>query len=157
MSIKIMSWVMDHSPYLGKQRLIHLVLADHASDEGFCWPSQETIARRAGCSVEYVRTTIAEMINDGFLVRERESAGRGKPTHYRVVPKSVGGSSGNPQMQPGNPQIQPPKPPNPSPKNHQEPSMNHQEIPEKVECPYCREKFIWGKPHDCSAMNMRMR
>lgn len=32
-----------------------------------------------------------------------------------------------------------------------------QSAPERVECPYCREKFIWGKPHDCSAMNMRMR
>ena len=157
MSIKIMSWVLDHSPYLGKQRLIHLVLADHANDEGLCWPSQETIARRAGCSVEYVRTTVTSMVTDGYLVRERESAGRGKPTHYRVVPKSVGGSSENPQVQQGNPQLSRPKPPNPSPNNHQEPSKNLSSSIEKVQCPYCKRKFVWGKPHDCSAMNMRMR
>ena len=153
MSIKIMSWVLDHSPYLGKQRLIHLVLADHANDEGLCWPSQETIARRAGCSVEYVRTTVTSMVTAGYLVREQESAGRGKPTHYRVVPKSVGGSSENPQVQQGNPQLSRPKPPNPSPNNRQEPSITIN----KVTCPYCRKKIDKDKAHNCSAMNQLMR
>lgn len=28
---------------------------------------------------------------------------------------------------------------------------------ERVKCPYCHDKFVWGKPHNCSANNMLMR
>lgn len=157
MSIKIMSWVWDNSPYEGKQLLIHLALADWASDEGLCWPNQETIARKCRCSVETVRTTTRRMQDDGLLSIVEESKGRGTSHKYVLTnPKSFGGSSGKAQMDGENPQIQPPKPPNPSPNNRQEPSKNHQSNV-RVECPYCKQKFTWGKPHDCSAMNMRMR
>lgn len=154
MSIKIMSWVLDHSPYVGKARLVHVVLADHANDDGYCWPSQATIARRAGCSVEHVRVTVKQMVAEGFIQIIEPGTREGDSHRYQLmVPKSFGvpKSDGQP------PQVETPTSPNPSPSNRKEPSKNRQKAPEKVECPYCRQKFVWGKPHDCSAMNMRMR
>lgn len=48
MSIKIMTWVFDESPTEGAERLVLLALADNANDEGYCWPSLATIARKSG-------------------------------------------------------------------------------------------------------------
>lgn len=155
MSIKIMSWVLDHSPYEGKARLIHVVLADHASDEGVCWPSQTTIARRAGCSVEHVRLTVKQMLADGFIKILEPGTREGNPHKYMlVVPKSFGApkSTGQP------PQVDGTTSPNLPPSNHQEPSENHHQGSNvKVTCPYCNQRVTFGKAHDCSAMNMRIR
>ncbi len=82
MSIKIMSWVLDHSPYEGKARLIHVVLADHANDDGMCWPSQVKIAARAGCSVEHVRVTVKQMIEDDYIEITSVSKGTGNAQKY---------------------------------------------------------------------------
>jgi hypothetical protein len=127
MSIKIMSWVLDHSPYSGKRRLVHLVLADHANDDGECWPSQKVIARRAGCSVEYVRTTVKQMAADGYVRIVKSSTREGdahrylltSPNELGTVPKSKGRG----------PQIQRATSPNPSPSNRQEPPDNRQSGP----------------------------
>jgi hypothetical protein len=156
MSIKIMSWVLDHSPYEGKGRLIHVVLADHANDDGVCWPSQEKIAKRAGCSVEHVRVMVQQMIKDGYLKLTEPSKGRGNSHKYLLKsPKSFGGLDiGNPQVGEINPQVGGDKPPNPSPKNHQEPSRT---INRALKCPYCRRSMKTDKAHNCSAMNQLIR
>lgn len=161
-----MSWVLDNSPYEGKARLIHVVLADHANDDGFCWPSQSTIARRAGCSVEHVRVTVKQMLADGFIKIIDPGTREGDPHRYQlVVPKSFGvpKSSGQP------PQVDGPTSPNPSPSNRQEPSKNHTgglassgDIgntggDRKVRCPYCHNNYKTGKPHNCPAMNQLIR
>lgn len=146
MSIKIMSWVLDHSPYDGKARLVHAVLADHANDDGLCWPSQTTIARRAGCSVEHVRVTVRTMIADGYLSIVQESTRSGQAHTYKLlVPKSFGVPKSSDQP----PQVDGPTSPNPSPSNRQEPSINH--------CPYCHRPVDQRKAHDCPAMNQRIR
>lgn len=143
MSIKIMSWVLDNSPYEGKARLVHAVLADHANDDGVCWPSQKKIAQRAGCSVEHVRVTVKQMIADGYLRIVKASTRQGDPHHYELlVPKPVG----VPKSTGEGPQVGGVTSPNPSPSNHQEPSRT-------FECPYCRSK---KRKHYCSAMNMQM-
>src|SRR3990172_13135658 len=71
MSIKWMVWVWDHSPYKATQKLIHLKLADHAADDGSCFPLQETIAKKCDCSRQYVQETISDMVDRGLLVSER--------------------------------------------------------------------------------------
>ena len=49
MSVKLMSiaWEADLK---STKKLVLLALADAASDEGVCWPSWETIMRKAGIS-----------------------------------------------------------------------------------------------------------
>jgi hypothetical protein len=155
LSIKIMSWVLDHSPYEGKARLIHVVLADHANDEGVCWPRQDQIAARAGCSVEHVRVTVKQMISDGYVEIIAASKGRGSSHRYMLKnPKSVGVSGhGSPQVDGLSPQVDGVITPNPSPNNRQEPSITIS----RAYCPYCHRKFDPKKPHNCSAMNQLMR
>lgn len=67
MSIKWMSWVGDESPYKGTQLLIHLWIADFANDDGVCWPSQTTVAKKSRCSDRYVRVTMKDMEVKGLL------------------------------------------------------------------------------------------
>ena len=150
-----MSWVLDHSPYEGKARLVHLVLADHANDDGLCWPSQQRIAKRAGCSVEHVRTTVKQLVKDGFVEIIKSSTREGEPHHYKMlVPKS----SGVPKSVGEGPQVDGPTSPNPSPSNHQEPSRTISDtVSHKPKCPYCHRKYDPNKPHACPAMNMLMR
>jgi DNA-binding FadR family transcriptional regulator len=83
-SVHVASWVWDNSPYSGAALLIHLSLADYANDEGICWPSQVTLAKRCRCSERYVRDAIKRMISDGLLVIEAPSNGHGSHL-YRVV------------------------------------------------------------------------
>lgn len=156
MSIKIMSWVWDNSPYDGKALLLHLALADFANDEGDCWPSQPTLARKARCTERHVRDCVKQMIADGFL--EITVPSDGVSSHrYRL-------SSGPRKSVPprksttATPELDDRRGGNRPPKNRQEPSKN-QEQPSNVviACPYCKRKMKWGQPHDCSAMNMRMR
>ena len=76
MSIKIMTWVWGNSPLEGKALLIHLAMADHAGDDGMCWPSQEGLAAKSRSSVRYVRDVINDMIDTGLLDLVEASNGR---------------------------------------------------------------------------------
>ena len=103
MSVKIISKVWDHAPYRGKKLLILLAMADFADDQGKCWPSQTTLARKARCSVETIRTTINEMIAAGHLeVAEEHTPNSSK--RYMLTPNLLGADDVSP-----NPQGTPPK------------------------------------------------
>lgn len=150
MSIKIMSWVWDYSPYEGKQLLIHLAFADWANDDGVCWPNQESIATKCRCSVETVRTATRAMERDGYLHIVEASKGRGSSHKYLLrTPKSFGLNTETPKSTDQNPQIDGPKPPNPSPKNHQEPPLE----PSRRRCAYCNQTYLDVTKHrrDCWA------
>lgn len=86
MSVRWISQVWQSSPYKGERLLLHLALADFASDEGICWPSQSTLARKARCSVNWVRLSIAQMVRDGLVeIVEPAGAGRGKVGVYQLL------------------------------------------------------------------------
>lgn len=86
MSIKWMTWVWQESPYAGERLLLHLALADYASDEGVCFPSHHTLARKARCSTSWVSQTMRQMIKDELIeVVERAGMGRGKVGRYRLL------------------------------------------------------------------------
>lgn len=157
MSIKVATWVWDNSPYTGTKLLIHLALADWAGDHGICWPKQETIASKCRCSVETVRTCIKEMQSDGYIEIIEASKGRGSSHKYRLKsPKFSGVSAESPKDDIETPQIWDETTPNPSPNNHQEPLIKPS-VDERPRCPYCKLRYTFGKPHNCSAMNMLMR
>jgi len=88
MSIKIMTWVWEHSPYSGAPLLVHLALADHANDEGRCWPSQRRLADKARCTDRLVRSAISRMQADRLLDIEVESNGR-KTHMYRLLTPEI--------------------------------------------------------------------
>lgn len=146
LSIKIMSWVWDHSPYEGKALLLHLALADFANDAGECWPSQPTLASKARCTERYVRDTVSQMVQDKML--EIVSVSNGATSHrYKLIPRN---SVPPRNSTTGIPEIQDRESGTALPENRQEPSKN-------PKCPYCHKRYNPDKPHSCSAMNMLMR
>jgi len=92
MSIKVMTEVWDTSPYRSDRLLLHLALADFASDDGICWPSHSTLARKAKCSTDWARKTIKIMVADGQIeIVEQAGKGRGKVGRYRLTtPRILG-------------------------------------------------------------------
>ena len=147
MSIKVMSWVWEKSPYEGKVLLIHLAMADFANDVGECWPSQQTLADKARCTVRYVRDAIARMEEDGY-VRISEVSNGVKPNKYVLTP----GRNSVPvrKSEAAREELGDTYSGNPLPKNHQEPS-------DKPLCVYCRKRFDPSTGHDCSALNQRIK
>lgn len=86
MSIRLMTWVWAQSPYSGQRLLLHLALADFANDDGVCFPSHGTLAKKARCSQGWVAQTIALMQRDGLIeVIEKAGNGRGKVGRYRLL------------------------------------------------------------------------
>lgn len=84
MSVRWIGRVWESSPYQGDRLLLHLALADYANEEGECWPSQRTLARKARCSERWVREAIGGMIADGWVEIVEQTIGRGGRTLYRL-------------------------------------------------------------------------
>jgi len=148
MSIKIMSWVWENSPYEGKALLIHLALADFCNDAGECWPSQATLSRKARCSERHIRDIIRLMETEKYLEFTRVSTGYGSHRYKLIARNSV------PPRNPTTvtPEVDDQDPGTARRRNHKEPLE-----PSTARCPYCRSAVFVDKPHNCSAMNQRMR
>jgi MarR-like DNA-binding transcriptional regulator SgrR of sgrS sRNA len=92
MSIEAVRHVLERSKTKGAQRLILLVIAEHADRDGIAWPSVETIARLANCSERFVKATIKKL-KAGEIILER-GGGRGRSNRYRIPLERV--NSGSP-------------------------------------------------------------
>ena len=75
-----MAWVFNHAPTTdGTNQLVALAIADHADEEGYCYPSIERLARRARLSERTVRRSVEslialsviEVVRGGHVVRGR--------------------------------------------------------------------------------------
>jgi len=69
MSAEATGWVFRHSPYKGAAFAIHLSIADSVNDQNNneFWMKQATLADKARTGRQTVNTTIAAMIEDGYL------------------------------------------------------------------------------------------
>ena len=107
MSIRIMSQIWDDAPAEGNALLVLLALSDFSNDEGWCWPSMATIAKKARISERGARGIIRRLEAAGMLVCE-VSTGRSS-SRYRVItnPEAASGlDDSNPEdsdIQPGSP------------------------------------------------------
>lgn len=100
MSIKWMSLVWESSPYEGSRLLLHLAMADHANDLGWFYAGQNSLSRKARCSVEYVRQSTQRFVDDGFLLIEKKGSGKGHATEYRLLPIPVTPNTVGPSQPP---------------------------------------------------------
>lgn len=91
MSFEAVRHVLENSKTKGAQRLILVVIAEHADKNGLAWPSIQTIARLANCSARFVKETIAKL-KSGELVIER-GGGRGRSNRYRIPLERVNPAS----------------------------------------------------------------
>jgi hypothetical protein len=88
MSIKIMTLVWQLN-VADSEKLALLALADNANDEGVCWPSMATLARKCGKSDRTVQRSIQSPEEKGHLTRE-ERPGKGFSFEQRSFPGRVG-------------------------------------------------------------------
>jgi hypothetical protein len=82
MSVRVMTlvWEMDLPD---SEKLVLLALADCANDEGHCWPSMATLARKCSKSDRTVQLAVKMLCAKGHLTR-REVPGKG--CNYTVHP-----------------------------------------------------------------------
>ena len=90
MSVKVTTWVFDHSQSRNGDRVVLLVLADHADDERWeCWPSQGRMARKANMATRSVKRCIDNLVRLGEVKILTRGTGR-VSSRYRITPtKSV--------------------------------------------------------------------
>ena len=72
MSIKIMTKVWDESTKKGSTLLLLLAIADHADDNGFCWPGIARLAHKIRMSPQSVMRKVQELERDGELAVVRQ-------------------------------------------------------------------------------------
>lgn len=94
MSIRLMTQLWDNAdPELSGSRLvIMLCLADHANDDGECWPSIERLAKRARLHRQNVMVHLKELEAAGYISVKRIE---GRHNSYVVYPTSNGIVTGN--------------------------------------------------------------
>ena len=51
----------------GRRKLVLVALADHADEDGLCWPSQALLAHRASISIRKLRVHLRGLENEGLL------------------------------------------------------------------------------------------
>ena len=88
MSYKESAWVMDESPYKGTERMIHMVLGEWANDghDWELWANQQKIADKAACSLRTVSSTVAKMVEDGYLKVIKQGRGQSHPVYQFLMP-----------------------------------------------------------------------
>lgn len=74
MSIQAIAWVLESSTTKGADRLVLLSLANHANDQGECYPSASTIAREANLNEVHVRRTLKALVDAGCIARTINAA-----------------------------------------------------------------------------------
>lgn len=73
-----MTRVWDETRFKGTDLLVLLCLADHANDDGLCWPSYDRLALRARCTRRQAIRCLERLISDGWVTRHgRKPVGRG--------------------------------------------------------------------------------
>ena len=84
MSIKIMTQVWEIT-LPDSEKIALLALADCANDEGGCWPSMATLARKCSKGERTLQKAIKSLCDKGPLRRDER---RGKGVYYTVHPRS---------------------------------------------------------------------
>lgn len=90
MSVTVLRRVIENSSATGGARLLLLVLAEHADDNGKCWPSVGTLARECRCSKRYVTANLRALESSGDITTEQKTGNR---STYFVTTKVLNDSS----------------------------------------------------------------
>lgn len=86
MSCEAVSWVLHNSKARGSARLVLLVIAEHAHDDGTgSWPSVATIAQEAAISRASVFTSLNKLVASNELKLLRSGGGRHQETNLYLL------------------------------------------------------------------------
>ncbi|NLF00907.1 MAG: helix-turn-helix domain-containing protein [Anaerolineales bacterium] len=67
MAIRVMTWVWENADAKGSELLLLLALADNAAEDGFCWPSLDSLARKVRMSRRSVMRLVESLERRGEL------------------------------------------------------------------------------------------
>ena len=79
MSLRAMITALDYEGLTPTEKLVLVCYADHADDEGRCWPSQARVASRVGCARETVNKCTRSLQKKGAITvssRRRDDGGK---------------------------------------------------------------------------------
>jgi hypothetical protein len=98
MSIRLMAQVWEDTRVQSQaELLVLLALADHARDDGLCWPSIRTIAKKARIEERSAQRIVRRLIENGLIELVSKGGcieGHNTPNRYRVM-------VGEPKQSPG--------------------------------------------------------
>jgi hypothetical protein len=78
MSIDLMSAVWQRGPHETVQRFVLLALANYADQDGYCWPSYNTLAERCAISRSTAIRAVKALEEDGWIRRQARQAANGQ-------------------------------------------------------------------------------
>lgn len=78
MSIKAMTWAWGLEQLPLRETVVLLALADAANDDGVCWPSQATLARKSRGSKRSVQRAISNLREWGLVATELRASVSGR-------------------------------------------------------------------------------
>jgi Helix-turn-helix domain len=81
-----MSAVWELQTLSSTQKLVLLALADNASDEGVCWPSLTTLARKSSLALSTVKSALLELSAAGHI--DRDPGDFTRSSRYLVHPRA---------------------------------------------------------------------
>ena len=102
MSVKALTWAFEQ-PINATEKVVLLALADHANEDGLCWPSISLLVKRAHVGERTVQRAIQSLEDAGFIARERRVRENGSDTSnlYRLIFDKVShGVSGGVKLAP---------------------------------------------------------
>lgn len=100
MSLRLMSAVWDLQTESHTQKLVLLALADNANDEGVCWPSIATIAKKCNLTKRSVQLQIRKL-EKGRLLKVKSEPFRSNTYHLTVLLTGESYSPGGERHSPG--------------------------------------------------------
>lgn len=68
MSVKVQSYVWEHSKQKSSRLLLLIAIADNANDDGFAWPSQSTLAKKVRTTKRNVQLLCNQLEDAGELI-----------------------------------------------------------------------------------------
>jgi DNA-binding transcriptional regulator YhcF (GntR family) len=86
MSVKALTWAFEQ-PLAGNEKVVLLALADHADENGSCWPSIRRIAEKAFIAERTVRRILILLEQYGFIsvITRHDVSGRSAPNRYELL------------------------------------------------------------------------
>lgn len=87
MSFKVTAWAVKQKVNFPATKLVLILMAGYADDNGVCWPSQTCIANAAQMSRRSIIRHINALVEGGFLTKEsRFDAEKGQMSNiYRIL------------------------------------------------------------------------
>ena len=71
MSLRALTWAWEQELTNPSEKLVLLAIADHANDDGMCWPSMSHVAERCLLSTRQIQRITEQLVHYGLLTRER--------------------------------------------------------------------------------------